>query len=56
MKSFLWQRNNWFIALSLLFLLALSLAACSNNGTSAGSGNGCHTESCVTTSYETRLL
>jgi hypothetical protein len=39
MKSFLWQRNNWFIALSLLFLLALSLAACSNNGTSAGSGN-----------------
>ena len=36
MKSFLWQRNNWFITLSLLFLLAFSLAACSNNG----SGNG----------------
>jgi hypothetical protein len=36
MKSFLWQRNTWFIAFSLLVLLALSLAACSNNG----SGNG----------------
>jgi len=32
MKSFLWQRKNWFTALSLLFLLALSLAACGNNG------------------------
>src|SRR6266516_544285 len=36
MKSFLWQRNNWFIALSLFILLALSLAACGNTG----SGNG----------------
>ncbi len=27
MKRFLWQRNNWFIALSLLFLLVFSLAA-----------------------------
>ena len=36
MKSFMWQRNNWFIALSLLCFLALSLAACGSNG----SGNG----------------
>ena len=36
MKSFLWQRKNWFFTLSLPFLLALSLAACGNNG----SGNG----------------
>src|SRR5713226_5721049 len=36
MKCFLWQRKQWFIALSMLFLLALSLAACGNNG----SGNG----------------
>src|SRR5437763_2252292 len=34
MKSFLRQRNNWFIALSLLFLLAFSLAACSPRGSS----------------------
>jgi len=37
MKSFLWQRKNWFTALSLLCLLALSLAACSNNGSGDGS-------------------
>jgi len=35
MKRFLWQRNQWFIALSMLFLLTLSLAACSTNGGSA---------------------
>src|SRR6266568_488080 len=51
MKSFLWQRKNWFIALSLLFLLALSLAACGNNGngTSAGSGNATPTVTAVST-------
>jgi hypothetical protein len=51
MKNFLWQRNNWFIALSLLFLLALSLAACGNNGngTSAGSGNATPTVTAVST-------
>src|SRR5713226_1521964 len=32
MKSFLRQRKNWLIALSLLFFLVLSLAACSNGG------------------------
>ena len=37
MKSFLWQRNTWFIALGLLFLLAFSLAACGNNGSSKSS-------------------
>src|SRR5438876_6757652 len=37
MKSFLWQRNNWFIALGLFFLLAFSLAACGNNGSSKSS-------------------
>src|SRR5712691_10613790 len=31
MKNFLWQRNNWLMALSVLLLLALSLAACGNN-------------------------
>src|ERR1700693_865866 len=34
MKSFFLQRKNWFIALSLFFLLALLLAACGNNGSS----------------------
>jgi hypothetical protein len=37
MKRFLWQRNNWFIVLSLLCILALSLAACGNTGSSNGS-------------------
>jgi hypothetical protein len=32
MKNILWQRKNWFITLSLLLLLALSFAACGNNG------------------------
>jgi hypothetical protein len=37
MKRFLWQRNIWFMALSLLFLLAFSLAACGTNGSSKAS-------------------
>ncbi len=37
MKSFLWQQKFWFITLSLFCLLALSLAACSNNGSATGS-------------------
>jgi hypothetical protein len=58
MKNFLWQRKNWFIALSLLCLLALSLAACSNNGSAnrsskptstAGSGNVTPTVPAVST-------
>src|SRR5712691_11599786 len=32
MKNCFWQRNTWLIALSMLLLLALSLAACGNNG------------------------
>ena len=32
MKNFVWQQKNWFIAVSLLCLLALSLAACGNTG------------------------
>jgi hypothetical protein len=56
MKSFVWQQKNWFIAVSLLFLLALSLAACSStsssNGSSkppstAGSGNATRTAPAV---------
>jgi hypothetical protein len=58
MKSFVWQQKNWFIALSLLCLLALSLAACgstrSGNGSSkppstAGSGNVTRTVPAVST-------
>lgn len=45
MKNFLWQQNNWFITLSLLFLLALSLAACSNNGSGNGSSKPTSTAS-----------
>ena len=37
MKNFVWQQKNWFIAVSLLCLLALSLAACGNNGSVNGS-------------------
>lgn len=44
MKRFLWQRNHWFIALSLLFLLVFSLAACGDNGSSKpNSTAGAHT-------------
>src|SRR6266566_7004173 len=58
MKNFVWQQKNWFIAVSLLCLLALSLAACGNTGSAnrsskptstAGSGNVTPTVPAVST-------
>ncbi len=56
MKGFLWQRNNGFIALGLLFLLAFSLAACGNNGSSKPSSTAGAGTSPLGTSSSTPLI
>ena len=48
MKSFFLHRKNWFITLSLLFLLALSLAACGYNGSGNGSSKPTSTAGAAT--------
>jgi Immunoglobulin-like domain of bacterial spore germination len=53
MKSFFLQRKNWFITLSLLFLLALSLAACANNGSGNGSSKPTSTAGAATSPIST---
>jgi hypothetical protein len=53
MKSFFLQRKNWFSALSLLFLLALSLAACANNGSGNGSSKPTSTAGAATSPIST---
>ncbi len=53
MKSFFLQRKNWFSALSLLFLLVLSLAACSTNASGNGSSKPPSTASAATSPIST---
>jgi Immunoglobulin-like domain of bacterial spore germination len=45
MNIFLWQRKLWFLAFSLLFVLAFSLAACNSNGSGTGNSTPTSTES-----------
>ena len=56
MKSFLWQRNNWFIALSLLSLLAFSLAVCGYNGSSKSSSTAAANTSPLSTPSSNPLV
>ena len=53
MKSFVLQRKNWFSALSLLFLLVLSLAACSTNASGNGSSKPPSTADAATSPIST---